>query len=125
MSQGVGGNVREVNWSVEFARRPGQVAVPTESSSYVSAHGFWKQGTTVVFDIRIVNLDAGSYLCTAPEKSLENEYKDKKGLYIQDFLEHIRYFTPMVYSVDIITGAEALAPHKRLSALLSFKLKRE
>ena len=31
----------------------------------------------------------------------------------------------MVYSVDGITGAEALAAQKRLAALLSYKLKRE
>ena len=31
----------------------------------------------------------------------------------------------MVYSADGIPGAEALATHKRLSALLSYKLKRE
>ena len=31
----------------------------------------------------------------------------------------------MVYSTDIITGVEALAAQKRLSALLSYKLKRE
>ena len=31
----------------------------------------------------------------------------------------------MVYSADRIPGAEALAAHKRLAALLSYKLKRE
>ena len=31
----------------------------------------------------------------------------------------------MVYSADGIPGAEALAAHKRLSPLLSYKLKRE
>ena len=31
----------------------------------------------------------------------------------------------MVYSADGIPGAEALAAHKRLAALLSFKLNRE
>ena len=31
----------------------------------------------------------------------------------------------MVYSADGILGAEALAAHKRLAALLSYKMKRE
>ena len=31
----------------------------------------------------------------------------------------------MVYSAERIPGAEALAAHKRLAALLSYKLKRE
>ena len=44
--------------------------VPAESRSDVSAHGFWKQGTTMMFDILIVNLDAGSYLRMTPEKAL-------------------------------------------------------
>ena len=50
---------------------------------------------------------------------------EKKDLYLQAFLERRRNFTPMVYSVDRIPGAEALAAQKRLSALLSYKLKRE
>ena len=36
----------------------------------MSAHGFWKRGTTVMFDIIIANLDAGSYLCMSPERLL-------------------------------------------------------
>ena len=40
-------------------------------------------------------------------------------------MECRRNFTPMVYSVDGIPGAEALATQKRLAALLSYKLKRE
>ena len=36
----------------------------------VSDHGFWKRGTNVMFDIRIVNLNVGSYLRMTPEKAL-------------------------------------------------------
>ena len=43
-----------------------QVVLPAESRADVSAHGFWKRGTTVMFNIRIVNLDAGSYLRMTP-----------------------------------------------------------
>ena len=49
-----------------MARRLVQVAVPAELRSDVSAHILWKWGTTVMFDIRIVNLDAGSYLRMTP-----------------------------------------------------------
>ena len=62
-----------------------------------------------MFDIRIVNIDAGSYLCTTPEKDMEKSEKVKNDLYLQDFMEHRRCFTHMVYSVDRIPGAEALA----------------
>ena len=53
-----------------LVRRKGQIVVPTESRADVSAHGLWEQGTTTVFDILIVNLDAGPYLLMMPEKSL-------------------------------------------------------
>ena len=77
-----------------------------------------------MFDIRIVNLDAGSYLRTTPEKALETAEKEKKDLYLQACMEHRMTFTPMVYSADGIPGAEDLAAQKRLAALLSYKLKR-
>ena len=40
--------------------------VPAESRADVSNYGFWKQGTITMFDIKIVNLNAGSYLCMTP-----------------------------------------------------------
>ena len=78
-----------------------------------------------MFDILIVNLNAGSYLRMTPGKDFEKAEKENKGLYLQDLLERRHTFTPMVYSADGITGAEALAPQKRLAALLSYKLKKE
>ena len=82
------------------------------------------RGTTAMFDIRIVKLDASSYLHMTPKKAFVNREKDKRVLYIQDCLEFRRYFTPMIYYPDGIPGAEALAAQKRLDALLSFKMKR-
>ena len=61
-AQGDGGSGRTVNGAARLARSPGQVEVPVELRADVSAHGFWKWGTTASFGIRIVNLDAGSYL---------------------------------------------------------------
>ena len=55
--------------------QPGQVVVPAESRADVSAHGLWKRGTTTMFDIRIVNLNAGSYLRMTPEKALAKAEK--------------------------------------------------
>ena len=78
-----------------------------------------------MFDIRIFNLDASSYLRMTQEKALTKAEKEKKDLYLQDFLERRRTFTAIVYSADGIPRAEALAAQKRLAALLSYKLKRE
>ena len=66
---------RTVNGAARLVEQPGQVVVPAESRSDVSAHGFWKRGTTAMFDIRIVNLDAGSYLRMTPEKALAKAEK--------------------------------------------------
>ena len=78
-----------------------------------------------MFDIRIVNINTGSYLRMTPEKGLAKAEKEKKDLYLQACLERRRTFTPMVYSEDVIPRAEALAAQKRLAALLSYKLKWE
>ena len=99
-AQGSGGNGRAGNEEDELVRRPGQVSLPIELRSGISAYGFWKGGNTAMFDIRIVNLHTGSYLLTTPKNALANVEKDKKGLYIQVCLERRKYFTPMVYSAN-------------------------
>ena len=74
---------RMVIRAARLVGQPGQVVVPAESRADVSAHGFWKRGTTAMFGIRIVNLDAVSYLHKTPEKALPKAEKEKKDLYLQ------------------------------------------
>ena len=112
-----------MNGAAVLARRPGQVEVSAESRSDVSARGCWKRGTIAMFDIRIVNLDAGSYLRMTPEKALAKAEKEKKYLYLQARLERRRTFTPKVYYADGIPGAEALSAQNILATLISYKLK--
>ena len=78
-----------------------------------------------MFDIRIVNLDAGSYLRMTPEMAIAKTEKEKKNLYLETCLGCRRTFTPMVYSADRNPGAEVLAAQRRLATLLSYKLKQE
>ena len=59
---GVGGE------EVEVAM--GQATVPGESRVYVSIYGFWRWGTSAIFDMQIFNLDVGSYLQQASAKAL-------------------------------------------------------
>ena len=53
-----------------------QVTVHSELQDYVSSHRLCKQGTTVMFNVKIVNFDTGSYLCTNPQKALAKEDKE-------------------------------------------------
>ena len=69
------------NREAVLVRIPKEVQEPAESMADVSAQGFWKRGTTTMSDIRIVNLDAGSYLRMTPEKALAKAEKEKKDLY--------------------------------------------
>ena len=78
-----------------------------------------------MFDIRIFNINVGTYLRITPEKALENAEKENKDLCLQDFLERRQTFTTMVDSAYIIPGAEALAAQKIMAALLGYKLKKE
>ena len=86
-AQGSRGNERARNGAAEFSRRLGQVAVPAEPRAEVSTHIFWKWGTTTMFDIINVNLDAGSYLHITLKKALEKADKDTKDLYLHAFME--------------------------------------
>ena len=114
-----------VNRADRLVGRPEQVEVPAESRVDVSTRGFWKRRITAMFEIRIFNLDAGSYLHITPEKYLAKAEKEKKDFYLQAFLECRWNFTPMVYSANRITRAEALAAQNKLAALIIYKLKRE
>ena len=71
---------RTVNRAARLAGKPGQVVVPEESRADISTQGFWKRGTTAMFDIRFVNLDAGSYLRMMLEKALAKADKENKDL---------------------------------------------
>ena len=78
-----------------------------------------------MFDIIIINFDAGSYLRMTPKKSLANSDKDQKELYLQACLDYMRSFTPMVYSADKIIVLEDQSAQKKLATLLSFNLNQE
>ena len=71
---------RTVDGAARLVGQTGQVVVPIESRPDVSSHGLWKRGTTAMFEIRIVNLNAGSYLRITPEKALAKAEKEKKDM---------------------------------------------
>jgi hypothetical protein len=94
---------------------------PPDSRGDVAAHGFWHRGMTTVFDIRITDTDAPSYRNQDPGKILASHEKEKKAKYLAPCLARRRHFTPLVFSVDGLRGAEATAASKKLAALLAAK----
>ena len=78
---------RTVNGASKLIGQPGQVLVPAKRRADISAHGFWKRGPTAMFDIRIFNLETGSYLRMMSEKALAKTEKEKNDLYLQGCLE--------------------------------------
>jgi hypothetical protein len=90
----------------------------------VAVHGFWRRGATAIFDIRVTDTDAPSYRGLPPKKILEKHEKEKKAKYLEPCLARRRHFTPLVFSVDGMRGAEAEAATKRLASRLASKWKR-
>ena len=71
----------------------------------VGVHGFWRRGTTALFDVHTVNLFVGSNLCITPEKALAKVEKEKKEKSFKICLDRRRHFTPLFLSADGIPGA--------------------
>ena len=100
---------------------PRVTQVDPELRGDVAVHGFWKRGITTIFDARITDTDAPTYRGQDPAKVLAKHEKEKKEKYLQPCLDRRRHFTPLVFSVDGLRGAEATAATKRLAACLAHK----
>ena len=75
VGQAQGGRLRTVNRVARLVGKPGKVVLPAEPRADVSAQGLWKRRTTAIFNIRISNLNEGSYLRMTPEKALAKAEK--------------------------------------------------
>lgn len=91
----------------------------------VGAHGFWRSGTTAVFDIRVTDTDAAKHRNRDPAKALAKQENEKKQKYGEACREAHMHFTPLVFSVDGMEGREATAARKRLASRLAAKWNRE
>ena len=87
----------------------------------ILCHGFWRRGRTTIFDVRVTDTDARSYLNTEPQKVLANQEQAKKRKYLKPCEERRRNFTPLVFSVDGMRGPETTAACKQLARRLSAK----
>ncbi len=97
------------------------VEAAADSRGDVAAHGFWRRGTTAVFDVRITDTDAPTYRGQEPIKVLKRHEKEKKTKYLAACVARRRHFTPLVFSVDGLQGPEAAAASKCLASKLSKK----
>jgi hypothetical protein len=97
---------------------------PPDLRGDVAAHGFWRRGTTAIFDVRVTDMDAPSNHGQDPGKILKKHEKEKRSKYLALCLARRRHFTPLVFSVDGLRGIEAQAASKRLASCLSVKWKR-
>ena len=78
-----------------------------------------------VFDVCVVDKNVASYEGKHPHCILSQHEHRKKGKYIEDRLERLRHFTPLVFSVNGIMGEEKKAETKKLAAALSKKQDRK
>jgi hypothetical protein len=88
---------------------------PTGKRGDARAHGFWQSGSSAIFDVRIMDTQSCSYWNKDYQKVLAQQEKEKKNQYLRPCLEMRKDLTPLVYSVNGITGREAKNVEKRLA----------
>lgn len=98
--------------------------VEAELRGDVAAHGFWKKGSTAIFDIRVTDLEAPSQRNSDPKKVLARHETEKKKKYGPHCKRLRHQFTPLVFSVDGLMGNECKAALKCVAAHLAAKWKR-
>ena len=103
------------------ARQRGDPPPPRDLRGDIAVHGFWRRGTTAVFDIRVTDTDCASYRQRDPSSVLHSQEEAKKRRYGEPCRQANRHFTPLVYSVDGMEAPEAQAARKRLASMLSAK----
>ena len=76
-------------------------------ASDLSIRGVWQSQTIALFDIRVIDTDAPSYLHRDVASVLSSAEEEKKRKYIDAAEARRASFTPLVVSVDGVLGREA------------------
>ena len=87
----------------------------------IKARGVWQPQTTAIFDIRVIDSDAPSYLNISPQQVLKIAERDKKNKYSAACEKQHATFTTLCITVDGLLGDELQSFLKHLSDFLSIK----
>ena len=86
--------------------------------------GVWLLQAEALFDIRIIDTDAQSYLGRFPTQVISVAEKEKKSKYLDAAAARCAHFTPVCFSVDGVAGSEVASFLKRLAYCLSARWER-
>ena len=81
--------------------------------------GVWLSQVEALFDIRIIDTDAQSYLGRSPTQVMSFAENEKKRKYLDAAAARRAHFTPLCFSVDGVASSEAASFLKRLAYCLS------
>ena len=87
----------------------------------LSVRGVWLPQAEALFDVRVSDTDAQSYLSQSPSEVLLNAEKEKKVKYGQACEERRALFTPFCCSIDGMIGREGKTFLKQLGDSLALK----
>ena len=86
--------------------------------------GVWLPQAEALFNIRIIDTDAQSYLGQSPTQVLSAAENEKKRKYLDAAVAHRAHFTPLCFLVDGVAGSEAASFLKRLGYCFSTRWER-
>ena len=86
--------------------------------------GVWLPQAEALFDIRIIDTDAQSYLSQPPASVILTAENEKKRKYLDASVARRAHFTPLCFSVDGVAGSEAASFLRRLAICLSSRWER-
>ena len=86
--------------------------------------GVWLPQAEALFDIRIIDTDAQSYLGRSPTQVISVTDNEKKMKYLDAAAALRAHFIPLCFSVDGVAGSEAVSFLKRLAYCLSARWER-
>ena len=87
----------------------------------IGIRGAWQSQSMSLFDVRVLDSDAPSYLQRNPEVVLRNAEREKKLKYIEVCERRHATFTPLCVTVDGLVGPEMSLFLKRLADRISSK----